>query len=163
MGNELIVTQADGSSLVVDWRSGEALDVSTMEVPELVEFRDVVSTELRGILGLLDEELIGRLDKANRKSFNLGDVSVYTSGGESIEWDGQRLYRLLATLESDGVIDPEALSEAVQKKTVYEVNAAAAKRLLNHPNEEVRDAAEASAVPKTTKRGIRTRKAVKRG
>ena len=158
MTQELIVMQPDGSAMVVDWRTGEALDIATLEVPELLEFRTVVKDELTSVLGLLDDEVITRLDRANRRQFHIGDTVVYTQGGESIEWDGHRLYRMLGDLESEGVIDPDAIRECVKQVQSYQVNAAAAKRLLNHHDERVRDVAEQCAVPKTTKRGVRTRR-----
>jgi hypothetical protein len=155
--NELIRYDSQGQAAVMDWRTGETLSLKDIDTERLLEFRQLVKAELRDLQSLIDEELISRLDKANRKTLHVGDTTIYWEGGEKIRWEGRLLFKELENLVADGRLDEQAAIEAVHIEPNFVVSAAAAKRLLSHPDPFVVEAVERATVLVETPRSVRTR------
>jgi hypothetical protein len=155
--NQLIRYDSAGQAAVMDWRTGEQLSLVSIPIDQLLEFRQLVKGELRDLQALIDEELISRLDKANRKHLRIGDTTLYTAGGETVKFDGRRLHHLLEGLVAEGVLDGQAAIEAVHIEPNFVVTTSAAKRLLNHPDHRVREAVEEATVITDVARSVRTR------
>ena len=140
--------------------TGELIHLNA-DTTELAAARDNIDEAIGSwstTRSILDEELTNRMDAANRRSAKVGPFTIEVNAPEKVDWDGGSLYRRLQKLVADGELDGAAVAEAVERTTVYKVNAAAARRLLGHVNAKVREAAEYASHAHPQRRNVRVRR-----
>lgn len=139
MSTEVSAPQSE--AVAIRPSTGEALQLASEATDILAAHRrdalDFINAERR-FIDAVDEELTRRLDKANTRSAEVGGFRIETKAPTTTAWDAEKLGLVIADLIAEDLLE-ESVMEQVLIPQPDKVNTAAAKKLLSHPDQRVRD------------------------
>jgi hypothetical protein len=96
-----------------------ATDTLAQSISDLRDLKRAIDTALRE----LQNEVLLRMDSRAKWTARLGDLEVKGQGPGAVEYDALQLRRRLVALRDEGVIEPEAVDEAVERVVSWKVHA----------------------------------------
>jgi hypothetical protein len=152
-------TEADVVALV-DPRTGELLDPESCDVEQLGACREAIriwEQLARQAKQQIDAAVIDRMRRRGEWTLRDGQYTLQASkAGGGVEYDGPALHAALSELVDDGVLDIDAVNNAVVTEVVYKPQAGALKKLAQM-NPEAADviAEHSQETPETRRVSVR--------
>jgi hypothetical protein len=147
------------ADMIVHPRTGELLDLKTVQTDALLEARDLLSDherQTREVRRSVDDELIRRADHEGRRSITFSEFTVEVTAPTEKQWDMRALRETLATLVERDLISDDKRRRCIRfdPKIVW----AEVKTLLSDPRvrgqiEACYEEVEARRYVKVSRRG----------
>lgn len=139
---DLWVPVGAGSDAIVNTRTGDAFDLTTMEWERLAYIRKAL-VDVRPVLNdtasFVDSEIARRLDRMNDRSILVEGIELRVNAPHETQWDVTRLQENLAQLVNEGRLGAGVPPRAVKTEVTYKPVAVELTKLLNHDDPRVRE------------------------
>jgi hypothetical protein len=139
---ELELWVPQGAETVVKPATGESLDLTVAEWPDLARIRAgivEIGHRMDELARMLDSEMARRLDRDNERSLTVGGYQLRVNAPLRDAWDVPALMRVLTELVNDGILAKGAAQRAIKSEVSHKPVAVEVKKLLTHDDPRVRE------------------------